>query len=184
MKDRKITIEETVRLSKELAQIAMSGRPDCVISIKRGGFFIGKVIAQELDLPHHSIKVKKWYSRVPRFCYSFVRFLRDNLPSPFNRICWYLVIQLVCLINRRVKPKLTGGFNGVIDLDARILLVDDDIGMTGVTMGSTFDYLRQRGFRNISTAVIIQYGKEFIADYSVINNPSLLIIFPWPWRNY
>lgn len=182
MKSRMLTMKEITELSKELTQRVKTCQPEYVISIERGGCFIGEVIAQELNLPHHSIRIKRWYEKMPPFCYSFVRFLRNDLPSPFNKICGYLVNQLICFISSVAKPKLIGEFNSTIDLDARILLVDDDIGTTGITMTSSLNYLQQKGFKNISTAIIIQYGKKIIADYSVINNSSSRIIFPWPWR--
>lgn len=184
MESNKITIEETIQLSRTLAQRAMNCQPDFVISIKNGGWFIGRIVAQELGLSHYSIKFKKWYSGVPHFCYTFVRFLRYGLPPPLNIICGYLVNQLLCFLHWKNKPKLVSGLNIATDLDAKILLVDDDIGVTGATMKAAVACLKQRGFKNIFTAVIIQYGEKFITDYSVIDNPSPPLIFPWPWRNY
>lgn len=183
MKCGMLTIEETARLSKELAQKVKTCRPEYVISIARGGCFIGEVIARELNLPHRSIRFKKWYAKVPPFCYSFVRFLRNGLPSPLKKICGYLINQLLCFIGSRLKPKPIRELDITIDLNTRILLVDDDIGMTGATMTSALNYLRRKGFKNISTAIIIQYGKKIIADYSLINAPSSTILFPWPWRS-
>ena len=177
--ERQITIEEAKKLSRDLAQRAKECHPDCIISIKNGGWLIGRVIAQELDLPHHSLKVKKWYSKASRFCYIVVRFLRNDLPSPLNRMCEYLVTQLIHFISRTAKPKVRGEFIGAIDLNAKILLVDDDIG-TGRTMTSALNFLQQEGHKNIFTAVVIQYG-GFTADYSILPSSSS-ISFPWPWR--
>ena len=182
MEVRKVTIKEIVQLSKELAQKVRDCQPECVISIERGGYFIGEIIAKELGLPHHSIKIKRWHSKIPPYGHSLVRFIRYDLPSPFNRICRYVVNHLIDLINNKTKLEVTQNSNDEIDLNARILLIDDDVGRTGRTMRSALDCLKQKGFKHITTAVIQNENKEaFIADYSVVPS-SPLLIFLWPWR--
>ncbi len=182
MENRKVTIDEVVQLSKELARKAVPFQPDCVISIERGGCFIGKVVADELRLPHYSIRVKKWYYKIPKWCFILVRTIRTHLPWPFNKIFEHLINFLVRLLNYALKPKPMGNFNGNIRPKTRILLVDDDIGCSGLTMKSASDYLRQKGFENLKTAVIRGNEKRIVTDYSVVpTKPTLL--FPWPWRN-
>lgn len=76
----------------------------------------------------------------------------------------------------------TAGFNGEMGPEARILLVDDDVGSTGMTMKSVFNYLQAKGFKNIKTAVIRGNSQKFPVNYSVTPETPVLL-FPWPWRN-
>lgn len=181
MEKKKIAFQEVDRLSRKLAEKAAFYQPDCVISIERGGCYIGEIIAGELNLPHYSVRMSKWYYKVPRWFLRLVRFIRSNAPWPFNNIFESLVNWVSCSLTRIIKPKPAESFNGFIGLKARILLVDDDIGVSGLTMQSTLDYLQQRGFENIKTAAI-RGDKSFNVDYSVAPTTPILL-FPWPWRN-
>lgn len=185
MGNRKATFEEVAWLSRELARKVMSWQPDCIISIEKGGSFTGKIIAQELNLPHYSIRVEKWYYKVPDWCRIFVRIIRTRSPWPFNKIFERLIGCLTYSISQVIKPRPMGDFNGIICPEARILLVDDEIGATGLTMKLVLDYLRQKGFQNLKTAVIHRDSsnkERLTVDYLAIPGTPTFA-FPWPWRN-
>lgn len=180
MERRKIVFAEVAQLSKELAYKAIRCRPDCVISIERGGCLIGTIIANELNLPYYSVRVEKWYYKVPRWFQLLVRFVKSHAPWPFNKIFESLVNLVVRLLSQIIKPKIGRDFDDSIDLKARILLVDDD-GGSGLTMKAVLGFLQQRGFENIKTAVI-RGDEKFIVDYSAAPTTPVLL-FPWAWRN-
>lgn len=180
MGDKKVTFAEVDQLSRKLAQKVASCQPDCVISIEEGGCPIGTVVARELNLPHYSIRVEKWYYKFPNWFKHLVRSIENNAPWPLNKIFYNSANLATRGLNRVIKPRVKTGFNGPVSLKAKILLVDDDIG-SGATIKSALSYLRQKGFENIKTAAI-RGDKGFTVDYSAAPTTPILS-FPWPWRN-
>ncbi len=173
----RIILENVDNLSKELAQMSLNYNPECVISIKNGGYNVGKVIADTLSLPHYSIRIESWCSDLGHN--NFVRYMCNSSPLPLSRISSYIA----AFIRDRAGPKLADELNGDIDLDARVLLVDDSI-TTGKTIRFALNYLKREGFENIKTAAIAYTNRgkgRFIPDYYVISD-SVPIVFPWGWE--
>lgn len=163
----RISLEEVDKLSKELAEKVREYNPECVISIRKGGYRAGEVVANSLEVPHYSIKVSRWCSDF--VSNSFVQYMCNQAPL-VNGLCRYMA----SLINRLSPTKLREDLDDNINLENRRILLVDDVEVSGKTIRIALKYLRSRGLRDIKTAVIRCEGSS--SDYWVTSEK---IDFPW-----
>lgn len=130
IKNRFISLAAAQQLCVDLAMRAEVFKPDCVVSVEKGGWFVGDQVAKRLGLPHLQIAIGRFPEEETRSIYA-------ELPLPFHLlgVLWHTLTW-----NAR-KPRLLEGIGNPQSLEGkRVLLVDDAV-HTGGTMRVAREYL-------------------------------------------
>lgn len=167
------TFRDTVGRLQEKAEAA-GFAPDAVVSIRRGGEFVGRLMFP--GKPHYAVTLQRPGTRrknrmLKAILRSMPRFVLDSL-----RIfeAWWL---------SRKSHKTVSPANFTLpelNQSARILIVDDAVD-SGATLASVFNAVRARyPGSDVMTAVItVTTERPLIQpDFSIYNNLTL-IRFPW-----
>lgn len=127
---RFISLGAAEQLSIDLAKRAKMFNPDCVVSIEKGGWFVGDRIAKYLDLPHLQVVVARFSDEELDKLYASIPQPIRFLGLAIHQLRWHLrESQLWQGVER---PEQVAG--------KRILLVDDAV-RTGGTMRIAREYL-------------------------------------------
>jgi hypoxanthine phosphoribosyltransferase len=129
-KSRNLTLAKVVDLSRQLSERVRMYQIDLVVSIEKGGWFVGDVISHELNVPHLQITIGRLSdAEVEKLHYK-------NIPQPMQ-----VMSAIHEMLTSSRMPKLQRGLVNFEPVsDKRILLVDDFI-QTGRTIALAKDYL-------------------------------------------
>ncbi len=165
-----VTLARLERCCDKIAENVKTFRPDYIVSIESGGWYIGHLLEKKLQLPHYSITVKrsinlqKLYRIFPerlRIIPSIVQGLLFHCKDPM------LQARLPTLTESALKGK-------------NVLLVDDAV-HSGKTFFVAIEYLQSIGVGCIKTATVSNVFDNPVVDYYCYSG---MYFFPWSRPSY
>jgi hypoxanthine phosphoribosyltransferase len=130
LKSKDLTLAKVVTLSQQLSERVKAYQIDVVVSVEKGGWFVGEVIARTLKIPHLQIAVEvDPGGDKEKFQYLDLARSLIKMSSLYD----YLSIEQTPKVVKELSdPEVVNG--------KKVLLVDDFI-RSGRTIGVARDYL-------------------------------------------
>jgi len=125
-----LTLRDVTTLSQQLATRVKYLHLDCVVSIESGGWFVGTQIAQQLDLPHQQVTIRRFDDEELR-----------NLYRKFPQSLHFVPALYQAAVHPTRKPQLIKRMNDPDSVEGKRILLVDDVIHTGRTIAVAKDYL-------------------------------------------
>ncbi|SFL76186.1 Phosphoribosyl transferase domain-containing protein [Desulfomicrobium norvegicum] len=180
-----MSMEESEILSQMLANKIMekhSGVIDddtIVVGIANGGLMVAKIVAEKLNLPFETLKIRRKNSKIKRYFGNFksiVKFCSVSLNIPIlSTLIKYIInsmnqIEKVDCDENRYKNK-------------KIILIDDCV-ESGASIRVSHDILQEKNASLIVVGVLTFKNFNKFQETSVINSPIIFLntkVMHYPW---
>lgn len=164
-KSRTLSFADIDSLCEGLASdIASLPSIDCIVSIERGGWYIGKKLAEYVQKKEHSICI--------------ARYDADELDTMYASKSFFHRLRFVglCLTYGRKEPQLISGISNISLIKDKCVLLVDDVVRTGNSMLLGREHLLSLGATDVRTATITNY-QNIEVDIKCLNGRTLC--YPW-----
>lgn len=177
---RNVTIEESITVSKELGDRFQAHQPESIVCIANGALLIGRVIADYLKLPLHTLFIHRRGSRLKQYL-SAIPGLTSLVTLLYHQPALHYRIDRIMHVFDRLS-KVNGDQN-VLPVEGQVVALVDDCIESGQTIATARQCLHQA---NAKTVVIGCISWEKWKDSIVENNvqPDIFMdrqlqTFPW-----
>jgi hypoxanthine phosphoribosyltransferase len=160
-----VTLARLESCCSEIADTVRTFKPDYIVSIESGGWYVGHLLQAHLCVPHYTITIRRRIN-LQNLYRPFPLQLRI-IPSVWQGILFFFKSPV---LQEPLLPPTETLLAG-----KRVLLVDDAV-HSGKTLSVAIEYLRSIGAVHIKTAVISNVYGDPIANYYCYSG---LYFFPW-----
>ena len=154
-KCRTLTLKDIDNLCRQLCEMIKVPNIDCVVSVEKGGWYVGDKIARQLDVPHFKVTTR-------RFDDEELRSLYQMFPE------WLKIIPILYqgLLQKIRSPRLIKGLSCVDMIKGKNVLLVDDAIHTGITLEVTKGYLNGLEPMTIHAAVLasVKGSRELVTS--------------------
>ena len=168
-----MTLSEVEKLTYVFSKkIRRDFEPDLIVFIAKGGFIVGRTIAEYMNAPLYEVETERNGSIIKSFFSPIIRLLPNRIRF------WIIELEMRLHIHNNTKRKIMNVANDLINLSkhigkCNILLVDDAVD-TGSSMNaakeSIMNLFPQATIKSASISVI-DYSKDFFeTDYHIFDN--------------
>jgi hypoxanthine phosphoribosyltransferase len=161
---RVISIEEINKICDILGENVTNPKPDFIVSIESGGWYIGHRIAKRLSLPHFSITIRR--KTVSTRLYEIFPNWLKIIPT--------IIHGVIFLIRKPVLQRKLSRDSEKEIITKNILIVDDVL-QSGMTINMGVLYLKSIGAETVRTLVISNVFKKKV-DHDYQNG---ILFYPW-----
>jgi len=159
---RSLTLKEIEGLSTTLALMALDFRPDVVVSIKTGGWYVGEIVSHALNLQNHSITICRENDKDPHGKCSDFKKIISIIRRLFGKPSPLMVLKGLDCEGSLLKNK-------------KVLVVDDAV-HSGKTLALAYEYLGSFEPSQLKSAVVGNVHSSNCVDYYIYDG-----VYCYPW---